>query len=193
MKKLALALAATTALSLGAGAAAAQSRWMPMIERQGLVEDRIEAGLASGAMSDAEARMIRSEMYALVALEGRYRMNGLSWSERRDLDRKFAGLDDRIEFAMADMDGPALASLESRKLTLDRRIDQGLRSGQLTEDEAELLRDEFDELATLEARYRAGGISAWERADLDRRMDELADRIGDERTDQDRQYGWSRY
>jgi hypothetical protein len=192
MKKLALALAAATALSTSAGVAAAQT-WMPMIERQGLVEDRIEAGLGSGAMSDAEARMIRSEMYALVAMEGRYRMNGLSWSERRDLDRRFAALDDRIEFAMADMDGAQLASLEDRKLRLDRRIEQGLRSGQLTNDEAELLRDEFDDLATLEARYRVGGISSWERADLDRRMDRLADRIGDERTDPDREYGWSRY
>lgn len=192
MKKLALALAATTALTLSAGAAAAQT-WMPMIERQGLVEDRIEAGLASGAMSDAEARMIRSEMYALVAMEGRYRMNGLSWGERRDLDRRFAALDDRIEFAMADMDGAELASLEDRKLRLDRRIEQGLRSGQLTNDEAELLRDEFDDLASLEARYRIGGVSSWERADLDRRMDRLADRIGEERTDPDREYGWSRY
>ena len=192
MKKLALALAATTALSLSAGAAAAQT-WMPMIERQSLVEDRIEAGLASGAMSDAEARMIRSEMYALVAMEGRYRMNGLSWGERRDLDCRFASLDDRIEFAMADVDGVELASLEDRKLRLERRIEQGLRSGQLTDDEAELLRDEFDDLATLEARYRVGGISSWERADLDRRMDRLADRIGDERTDPDREYGWSRY
>lgn len=192
MKKLALALAATTALTLSAGAAAAQT-WMPMIERQGLVEDRIEAGLASGAMSDAEARMIRSEMYALVAMEGRYRMNGLSWGERRDLDRRFAALDDRIEFAMADMDGAELASLEDRKLRLDRRIEQGLRSGQLTNDEAELLRDEFDDLASLEARYRVGGVSSWERADLDRRMDRLADRIGEERTDPDREYGWSRY
>lgn len=137
--------------------------------------------------------MIRSEMYALVALEGRYRTNGLSWRERRDLDRRFAGLDDRIEFAMADVDGAQLASLEDRKLRLDRRIEQGLRSGQLTEDEAELLRDEFDDLARLEARYRIGGVSTWERADLDRRMDRLADRIGDERTDPDREYGWSRY
>lgn len=192
MKKLAFALAATTALTFGAGTAAAQT-WMPMIERQGPVEDRIEAGLASGAMSNAEARMIRSDMYALVAMEGRYRMNGLSWGERRDLDRRFAALDDRIEFAMADMDGAQLASLEDRKLRLDRRIEQGLRSGQLTNDEAELLRDEFDDLATLEARYRVGGISSWERADLERRMDRLADRIGDERTDPDREYGWSRY
>lgn len=193
MKKLTLALAATTALTLSAGAAAAQARWMPMIERQAIVEDQIEAGLASGSMSDAEARMIRSEMYALVAMEGRYRLNGLSWGERRDLDRRYAGLHDRMEFAMADMDGAELASIEDRKLRLDRRIEQGLRSGQLTNDEAELLRDEFDDLATLEARYRVGGVSAWERADLDRRMDALADRIGDERTDPDREYGWSRY
>lgn len=192
MKKLTLALAATTALTLGAGAAHAEP-WMPMIERQGLVEDRIEAGLAAGDMTPAEARMLRADMYALVALEGRYRSGGLSWSERRDLDRRYAALDDQIRMAMLDGDGVALASLEERKERLERRIAQGLRSGQLTDAEAEALQDELDELARVESRYRLDGVSGWERADLDRRMDRLADRIGDERTDPDREYGWSRW
>lgn len=193
MRKLTLALAATTALTFGAAGAANAQTWMPMVERQSMVEDRIAAGLATGDLTESEARMLRSDMYALVALEGSYLRGGLSWRERRDLDRRYATLHDRLEFAMADRDGVALASLEERKLRLDRRIEQGLRSGQLTEAEAERLRDEFDDIADLEARYRVDGVSAWERADLDRRFDRLAAEIGDERTDADREYGWSRW
>jgi hypothetical protein len=192
MKKLTLALAATTALTLAAGAAQAQV-WTPMVERQSMIEDQIEAGLASGEITGPEARMLRSDMYALTALEGRYRMNGLSYRERRELDRRFAELDHRMRFALADGDGPLLASMADREADLERRIDQGLRSGQLTAAEAQDLRDEFEAIARVEARYRLDGLSTWERADLDRRFDRLAADIRLQRTDPDRVYGYNRY
>jgi hypothetical protein len=192
MKKLTLALAATTALTLAAGAAQAQV-WAPMVERQGVIEDQIEAGLASGEMTGPEARMLRSDLYALVALEGRYRMNGLSYRERRELDRRFAELDRRLHFALADGDGPLLASMADREADLERRIEQGLRSGQLTAAEADDLRADFEAIARVEARYRLDGLSTWERADLDRRFDRLAADIRLQRTDPDRVYGYNRY
>jgi hypothetical protein len=192
MKKLSLALAATTALTLCAGAAQAQV-WTPMIERQGMIEDQIEAGVASGEITGPEARMLRSDLYALTALEGRYRMNGLTYRERRELDRRFAELDRRMRFALADGDGPQLASMANREADLERRIEQGLRSGQLTSAEADDLRAEFEAIARVEARYRIDGLSNWERADLDRRFDRLASDIRLERTDPDRVYGYSRY
>jgi hypothetical protein len=192
MKKLTLALAAATALTLAAGATQAQV-WTPMVERQGLIEDQIEAGMASGELTGPEARMLRSDMYALTALEGRYRMNGLSFRERRELDRRFDELDRRLRFAMADGDGPLLASMADREADLERRIDQGLASGQLTAAEAADLRDEFEDIARIEARYRIDGISTWERADLDRRFDRLAGDIRLQRTDPERVYGYNRY
>ena len=192
MKTFTLALAATTALAVSAGAAQAQI-WTPMVERQGMIEDQIEAGLASGELTGPEARMLRSDAYALTALEGRYRMNGLSIRERRELDRRFAELDRRLRFAMADGDGPLLASMADREGDLERRIDRGLANGQLTAVEAADLRAEFEAIARIEARYRIDGLSNWERADLDRRFDRLAADIRLERTDPDRVYGYSRY
>jgi hypothetical protein len=77
--------------------------------------------------------------------------------------------------------------INQRQAQLDRRIDQGLRNGSLTRREAARLRAEFYDIARLEARYRMNGLSGWERADLDRRFDQLSAQIRNER--HDNQYG----
>ena len=66
------------------------------------------------------------------------------------------------------------------------------RRGQLTRGEAYRLRREFQRIAYLENRYRANGLSSWERADLDRRFDALSAQIRFERRDGDR-YGYNEY
>lgn len=73
--------------------------------------------------------------------------------------------------------------INARLNSLDRRIDVGLRSGQLSRREAVRLRSDFDSLLRLEASYRRGGLTAWERADLDRRFDRLSVQIRNERRD----------
>ena len=70
-------------------------------------------------------------------------------------------------------------NINARQDRLEQRINQGIRSGALSRSEAVRLRNEFRQLARLEARYRATrpGLTAWERRDLDRRFDALAARI----------------
>jgi hypothetical protein len=78
-------------------------------------------------------------------------------------------------------------SIDARQANLERRIDQGVRHGDLTRPEAMRLRGEFRDLARLERQYRRDGLSPWERRDLDRRFDRLSNRIYAERHDnQDR-------
>ena len=99
-------------------------------------------------------------------------------------------------FAIA---APALAqpaawqNINQRQAQLDQRIDAGVRNGRLTRDEAARLRSEFRMIADLERNYRADGLTARERADLDRRFDLLSARIQYERADnQDRRGpGWN--
>jgi hypothetical protein len=81
-------------------------------------------------------------------------------------------------------------SIDRRQQQLDMRIDRGLRNGQLNRSEAMRLRAEFRDIARLERRYRANGLSNWERADLDRRFDRLAMAIRFERRDRDYGYGY---
>ena len=75
--------------------------------------------------------------------------------------------------------------INQRQAQLDRRIDQGVRRGQLTRPEAARLRAEFRGIVNLEYRYRrsGGGLNMAERRDLDRRFDMLARKIRWERHD----------
>ncbi len=80
---------------------------------------------------------------------------------------------------------PAWQSINARQANLERRITQSLRNGAISRREATSLRAEFRQIANLESRYRRGGLSAWERRDLDQRFDRLSTRIRMERRDND--------
>lgn len=81
-------------------------------------------------------------------------------------------------------------NVNERQERLDDRIDRSLRNGAITRAEAARLRAEFRQIARLEARYRVNGLTRWERADLDRRFDQLAAQIRYERNDRDYGYGY---
>jgi len=74
-------------------------------------------------------------------------------------------------------------SINQRKYNLDRRIDQGLRNRQLSYREASRLKDQLNGLVRLERSYQRGGLTRWERQDLDRRYDRLSAGIRYERRD----------
>lgn len=74
-------------------------------------------------------------------------------------------------------------SVSQRKYNLDRRIDQGVRTRQLSSREASRLKDELNGLVRLERNYMRGGLTRSERQDLDRRYDRLSAKIRLERRD----------
>jgi len=76
-------------------------------------------------------------------------------------------------------------SISNRKFQLDRRIDVGLRNGSLSRREASRLSNQLDSLIRLERNYLRGGLTRWERTDLDRRYDRLAAQVRAERRDHD--------
>jgi hypothetical protein len=81
-------------------------------------------------------------------------------------------------------------SINQRQANLDARIDAGVRSGDLTRNEAVRLRVEMRDLARLEARYRSShGLSQSERRDLDRRFDRLSRLVQAERRDRNNRWG----
>ncbi len=76
-------------------------------------------------------------------------------------------------------------SIAQRKYQLDRRIDVGIRNGQLSRREASRLQVQLNSLVRLERNYMRGGLTRWERNDLDRRYDRLAVQVRIERRDRD--------
>lgn len=72
-------------------------------------------------------------------------------------------------------------SIGARQADLERRIDRAVRYGQISNREAYRLRGQLDALKRLEMDYRRGGLSSWQRADLDRRYDRLSAQVRYER------------
>jgi opacity protein-like surface antigen len=83
----------------------------------------------------------------------------------------------------------ALISIDQRQEQLQRRIDRGVARGDLTRREAYRLQSQMRDIARLEARYRMNGLSGWERADLDNRLDRLSAQVRFERNDR-QEYGY---
>lgn len=192
MKKFALMIAGIGIAAATVPAATAQAGWQNINQRQAQLDQRIDQGVRNGQLTRAEAVRLRSEFRSIAELESRYRRSapGLTVAERRDLDRRFDTLSRKIRWERQDGQNRPSAdngwwNINQRQAILDRRIDQGVRSGQLTRAEASRLRAEFRGIVALEARYRQSrpGLTVAERADLDRRFDVLARKIRWERRD----------
>ncbi len=81
-----------------------ERNWQPINQRQRQLDARIDRGVRSGALDRREAYRLRAEFNEIAAIERRYRRNGLSNQERRDLDRRFDRLDARLEASLTDWD-----------------------------------------------------------------------------------------
>ena len=200
-----VALGVIASVSITAvGLPASAETWISINQRQRLLDDRIDAGVRSGQLTAPEAARLRVQFHDLANLEARYRVGGLSSWERRDLDRRFDQLSRNIRVERHDEQAAqgwfggrgwldrrgVWMSVNARQRELDRRIDTGVRSGRLTANEAQNLRHEYRRIARLERRYRRNGLSNSERADLDRRFDQLASHIRWEATDSQLGYGY---
>jgi hypothetical protein len=204
MRRTLLTLLAASSLAVAAPVVANAQSWTSMSQRQYGLEQRMNTGIRNGLLTSTEAAQLRADFNALMRLEMSYRRSapGLTTWELQDLDRRFDVLSNQLDREMADNDrygrdrydrdwaDDDSDSIEVRRVNLDRRIEQGLRSGQLTRAEARDLRAEFNGVVRLENQYRAtGGLSYSERNELDGRYDLLAEHIRMARTDSDRRYG----
>jgi hypothetical protein len=166
---------AVAAAALSAAVPASAQTWQNINARQANLDQRIDAGIRNGSLTRNEAVQLRAEFRQIAQLETRYRRDGLSQAERRDLDRRFDALSSRIRVERHDNNGAGgWQNINQRQAMLDARIDQGVRSGRLNAYEARALRSEFRQIANLEASYRRNGLNQAERRDLDRRFDRLS-------------------
>jgi len=79
--------------------------WQNINSRQVNLDRRIDVGIRNGSLNRNEAVRLRTEFRQIARLENRYRRNGLSVAERRDLDRRFDALSARIKYERRDRQG----------------------------------------------------------------------------------------
>jgi hypothetical protein len=115
MQKLLIALAAGSAIAVAAPAAAQYSSQVGAqadvnaragigIERQiARLDERLYAGIQSGAIDRTEARNLRTQLRALNRVQTQYSRNGITQQERADLQARLRTL--RQQFRMADGGG----------------------------------------------------------------------------------------
>lgn len=188
MKKY-LAIAVAAAALATAAPANAQS-WQSINDRQDRLDERIDNGVRNGSLTRREAVQLRAEFNDLARLEARYRStNGLSRSERADLDMRFDRLSQRIRYERNDRDDRGWQNINQRQRQIDNRIDFGVQRGYISQREAYRLRAEFNQIAQLERQYRRNGLSQAERRDLDRRFDRLSATVEAEVRDGNRRRG----
>lgn len=75
------------------------------------------------------------------------------------------------------------SNINERQAFIQRRIDQGVRNGRLTQFEANSLRAQLDRIGRDEANMRMGGLSGWERQTLLSRLDRLNTQLSNDLND----------
>ncbi len=100
--KIASALAAAATLAVFLPSTANAQSWQSMNQRKSNLERRIDMGVRNGGLTRREASNLRTRFANLQRLEWRYRRNGLTWNERRDLDRRYNALSSSIRIQRHD-------------------------------------------------------------------------------------------
>ena len=144
-----------------------------------------------GVTTQGETLMMKTFIVPAIALAAAsVAVPAMAQDYRRDQDRgdlyeRSHRGDDRYERDDRRHNQGGWQSISQRKYQLDRRIDVGLRNGQLSRREGMRLTAELNMLVRLEASYLRGGLTRWERTDLDHRYDRLAVQVRAERRDSD--------
>ncbi len=97
MMRILLPVALAASLAVAAPVLADPANWKPLDVRADQVSAKIANGLASGALTDLQARALRDQFKGLRDLEERYSKSGLTPAQQADLQQRYDTLDARIE------------------------------------------------------------------------------------------------
>lgn len=99
MKKLLIAAVAVSALG---AAAPSLAQGLGAGDRADRIAERIDRGVRTGQLTWTEARGLRNQLRRVERLEARYRYNGLTGWEARDLQRRYHALSSDVRFQRHD-------------------------------------------------------------------------------------------
>lgn len=198
-KPLATALCAgMAALMLAAPLAShAGARDPGVNQRQHNQQHRIQQGVRSGELTRGEARGLAAQQRAIRAEERAYKADGhLDRYERADLRRDQNQASRSIWRQKHDgQDRPAAAvrdpGVNARQQNERGRIGQGIRSGELTRDEAQTLAAQQKAIRVQEREYKSDGVlTRDERKDLHQDLIRASRDIYTEKHDDEKRGGY---
>lgn len=144
--------------------AAAQTTTTPMIDRaQEEIGARIEQGVESGRITRAEAQELYQRERAIRERESRYKADGYASADerqllRQDLDALRADVERAISNPRVAAPYPRTPGLDMREAAIHERIEEGVRSGHISEREARRLYRQERRIERDEARAKADGV-----------------------------------
>jgi len=159
-------------------------------QRQHNQRERIQQGVKSGELTRRETGRLVEEQRDIRQLERGYKSDGtLTGAERRDLQHEQNQASRDIYRQKHDeQDRPPAAvrdpGVNERQGNQTARIQQGVKSGELTHGEAQDLRTERRDIRDLEHTYKEDGtLTRDERQDLHQQLNQQSQEIYEEKHD----------
>ena len=190
-------LATAVFAGLGISPAMAQGTGTPRIDRaQQAIITRIQQGMASGHITPYEAQVLIRRDRDIQMRESQYKSNrNATAQERQQLRNDLNALNADVERMMANNDvvrPPANAAntpgIDKLEYQVSQRIDEGVRSGRITQREARRLERREREIARHEAFFKSDGVvTRQERRQLRDELDNLREDV--ERMFNDNRHG----
>lgn len=177
--KLRMTAIALLVAALSTGAYAQSSR---IDERQAEHQKRIERGVKSGELTKQEAERLQKGQARIQSMEDKARADGkITREERRRIEYAQDRESQRIRRETHNKETAKSASpsrIDQRQAEQQRRIDQGVKSGQLTDKEAARLQKGQARVQKMEDKARADGkITAEERRRIEHTQDQQSKKI----------------
>lgn len=153
-----------------APAAMAQNTYTPGIDQtQAAISARIQEGLASGRITPSEAQAFYRRDREIQMRENQFKANGdASPQERQQLRADLSALSAEVERLIANRDvmgqpgypgNPGnTPGIDNRQINISDRIDEGVRSGRITQREADRLHSRERRIARHEAAFKSDGV-----------------------------------
>lgn len=148
-----LASALFAGLGMSPTIAFAQGTSTPTIDRaQQSISARIQQGMTSGHITPTEARELYRRDREIDMRESRFKADGRATAqERQQLRVELDSLSAEVERLMSN-------GIDNRQFNISERIDEGVRSGRITQREARTLKRRVRDIERLEANYKGDGV-----------------------------------
>lgn len=190
--KVSMTLTMVTAIVLAVTSANAGTRDPGVNARQDNQRSRIQQGVRSGELTRRETRRVADTQRDIRQLERAYQSDGtLTGAERRDLHHEQNQASRQIHRQKHDDQDRTVSSptvrdpgVNRRQANQTARIAQGVKSGDLTRNEAQELPTERRDIRELEQGYKSDGtLTKDERVDLHQQLNQQSREIYEEKHD----------